>query len=429
MKKNFVRLCPVLVVCALLPLKLAALDLDNNFSISGGVKTGILVKNSDYTGSLGNVVHGEKYPMTLYFASEDNETYKGEGWLGLGYNTENWGVNFGFWAHGDLKNYSDLAHLGDHYLWGSLFDQRLRLIGGQGGGTPIYTGGWLNADWLSYPGLRLFWVDPLGFSIGVSFPDPDNGITAYGIKPVTYLSTIMAGAQYRQNDFFMSLMFDNNPIYDDTEANYDGGLHRPVDTDPIAQSGNIGFGLGLDNIFWGKGQLVFDGMVTSLGADDIVSTGSSIYKISPVKTILAIKAGYPIKDTVYAELKAKYQLSNGDNPDRTASIPWGRFEIEPYAYYMILSNLKFEMSLNVTAFINSYWLAAPVSTAVTDRLEAGQIGAYNNEIADYAALSIVTIKPALTFNYGGASIVFGYNGIYSRDHVENTLYLDLRWAF
>ena len=418
------------IITVIIAMPAMALDLGNGFGIGGGVKTGILVKNSDYSGKLDALAHGDKYPMTLFFASQDSGAYKGEGWLSFGYNSEMWGLNLSFWAHGDLKNYNDLVHLGDHYVWANFLDERLRLIGGQGGGAPIGTGGWINADWLSYTGLRLFWVDPLGFSIGINFPDPDNGFKAAGIKPVTYLSMIMAGASYRYNNFFVSLVFDNNPIYDDTDANYDGGLHRAPNADPIAQSGNIGFGIGLDNIFWGKGQLVFDGMVTNLNEDDVLSTGSRLYKISPIQTILALKASYPVLDIIYTELKAKYQISQGDNSDRTASVTWGKFEIEPYVNYRIMGNLLFELSFNYTAYINSYYLSAslPANPALSSGLQPGQVADYPSA-RDYLAPFQLTIKPAIIFTYSGAAVMFGYNCNYSRDHIENTLYLDFRWSF
>jgi len=399
------------------------------FEISGGVKSGLMVKMRDYSGKLSLAGHGDSYPMTLFFASQDSGSYKGEGWLGFGYNAGTWGLNLSFWAHGDLKNYNDLVHMGDHFIWANLLDGKIRFIGGQGGGTPISTGGWLNADWLSYTGLRLFWVDPLGFNIGINFPDPDNGWTAEGIKPVTYLSMIMIGASYRMNDFWISLVFDNNPIYDDTEANYDGGLHRDRDASPIAQSGNVGFGVGVENIFAGKGVLAFDGMITNLGEDDVSSIGSRSYKISPVKTILALKAGYPINDNFYAEIKGKYQISQGDNEDRTASITWGRFEFEPYVSYRIIDNLRFELAFNYAAYVNSYYLAAEITpNASIGTLSPGQTAAYPSAL-DYLSPFQLSVKPALNFSHMGASIAVGYNCSYSRDFIDNTLFIDFRWSF
>ena len=424
MRKFFMCLLALLIA-----VTAAALDLGNGFGVGGGVKTGILIKNSDFTGKLGGLAHADKYPMTLYFASQDSESYKGEGWLSFGYNAQDWGLNFSFWAHGDLKNYSDLVHLGDYYLWASLFSERLRFIGGQGGGTPISTQGWVNADWLSYTGLRLFWVDPLGFSVGINFPDPDDGAKAEGIKPVTYLSMIMFGGAYRYRNFFVSVVFDNNPIYDDTNANYDGGLHRDPTVEPIAQSGNIGFGIGLLDMFDGRGNFIFDGIVANLGEDDVVSTGSSSYKISPIKTTLALKASYLITSSIFAELKAKYLISQGDNAERTASVTWGKFEIEPYGSYQIMRNLKFELAFNYAAYINSYYLSAAVTpNATIGRLEPGQVAAYPSAL-DYLSPFQLSVKPALIFSYSGALVTFGYNCIYSRDHIENTLYLDFRWAF
>ncbi|MDR2701606.1 MAG: hypothetical protein LBB72_04165 [Spirochaetaceae bacterium] len=417
------------IIAALIAMPAMAIDLGEGLSIGGGVKSGILVKNSDYTGKLGGLAHGDKYPMTLYFASQDNEAYKGEGWLNFGYDSENWGLNLSLWSHGNLKEYDDAVHLGDHFLWANFLDNRLRFIGGQGGGTPISSGGWLNADWLGYTGLRLFWVDPVGFSIGINFPDPDNGSNAQGIKPVTYLSTIMFGASYRYDNFWVSVVFDNNPIYDDSKANYDGGLHRDPEAEPIAQSGNIGFGIGVDNIFGGKGALVFDGMVTNLGEDDIMSTGTKAYKISPIKTALALKAAYPVTDPLYVELKAKYTMNQGDNENNTASVAWGKLEIGPYVSYTVIDNLKFELAVNYAFYLNSYYLALNVSpVAGSQILQAGQAAPYPWAF-DYYSQWQLSVKPAIVYSFSGATFLMGYNGDFSRDHVQNTMYIDCRWSF
>ena len=414
------------ILTIIIAVSASALDLENGFSLSGGIKTGLLIKNSDYTGQLNKIAHGNKYPMTLFFASEENESYNGEGWLSFGYNSQYWGLNLSFWAHGSLTEYDAKVNLGDHFLWANFLDSRLRFIGGQGGGTPISTDGWLNADWLGYTGLRLFWVDPLGFSIGINFPDPDDGAKAEGIKPVTYLTMIMYGAGYRYKDFFVSVMFDNNPIYDDYKANYDGGLHRDPDLDPIAQAGNIGFGIGIDKLYGGKGNLVFDGIVSNLGEYDVDSTVNRTYKISPIKTLLALKTGYPITESFYAELKAKYTISKGDNADFTNSATWGKFEVEPYASYQIIDNLKFELAVRFAAYINSYYLAEDVSVAGVN-LQAGQVSYENG--GDYYSQWQLFAEPAIVFTYGGASMYLGYKGEYSRDHVKNKMYIDLRWSF
>jgi hypothetical protein len=240
---------------------------------------------------------------------------------------------------------------------------------------------------------------------------------------------IMLGASYEYENFKAAIMFDNNPIYDDLEANYDGGLHRDPDVDPIAQSGNIGFGLGLDKIFGGKGDIIFDGMVTNLGEDDINSTGSTSYKISPVRTYLALKAGYPIIDPLYVELKAKYSIRQGDNADNTASAAWGKFEIEPYVRYQIIENLKFDLSVNITNYINSYYLALPVTPNISSpALKAGQVAPYPWAYDYYSSWQII-LKPAFTYKYGGAAMILGYEGQYSRDHAKNSLYMDFRWSF
>ena len=104
------------IITALIAVQVSAIDLGGGFDIGGGVKTGILIRNSDYAGKLDPLAHGNKYPMKLYFASQDSDSYKGEGWLGMGYSAETWGLRLSFWAHGDLKQYNDLVHLGDHFL-------------------------------------------------------------------------------------------------------------------------------------------------------------------------------------------------------------------------------------------------------------------------------------------------------------------------
>ena len=424
MRKLFIG---IILVSIIMPVM--ADDNESGFSISGGVKTGILIRNSDYRGRLGGLAHADKYPMTLFFASEDNEAYNGEGWLGFEYKSKHWGLNLSFWAHGSLTEYDAKVNLGDHYIWASFLDDRLRFIGGQGGGTPISTGGWLNADWLSYPGLRMFWVDPLGFSLGINFPDPDDGIKAEGIRPVNYLSMIMFGASYRYKNFHVSLMFNNTPIYDDIEANYDGGLHRPHDVDPIAQSGNIGFGIGVDKLFGDKVSFVLDGMVTNLGEDDILYTDiSRTYRISPVKTILAFKAGYQIIEPLYAEFKTKYTISQGDNATNSGSTTWGKFEIEPFIRYNIVNNLNFEMKTNFTVYINSYFLALDVSPVAQIPLRAGQVAPYPWAF-DYLSQWQLFVEPALVYSFGGARAVLGYKGEFSRDHVKNLMYIDFRWSF
>jgi hypothetical protein len=398
-----------------------ALDMDNGLTIGGGVKTGLEVKNRDYGGKLGDAAPGEELSPTLYFASHENESRNGEGWFTLDYSSPqedwgSWGLRLGAWAHGNLEKFDDVLHLGDHYLWANFLDDRLQFKGGQGGGTPITSGGWINADWLSYTGLRLFWVDPAGFAVGINFPAPEEDI-----KPVNYLSTVMIGALYKPGNFWLSLQFDNSPIYDDSEANYYGGLHRRADQEPIAEAGNVAFGIGVDNLYGGKGLLAFDGLVTNLGKDELKGVGS--YKITPVETILALKTGYPFTDEVYAELKGKYTISQGDNEDNTASAYWGKMEFEPYVHYQAFDFLRFHLSIYGALYINSYYLDQDV-LGVTK----GQVAGYSS-LLDYLSAYYITFKPGATFSFGGAEVVLGYEGGFSRDHVENTVYVDLRWSF
>jgi hypothetical protein len=410
----------VFVLVVIAAARLNALDLGNNLSIGGGVKAGFQIKNSDYTGKLEGVGRGDEYPLTLFFASRENDAYNGEGWLTFGYAAESWGLSLGAWSHGNIRQKEDTLHLGDHYFWANFFDRRLRFIGGQGGGTPITSGGWLNADWLSYTGVRLFWLDPSGLSVGINFSAP----AAEGIKPVDYLSTIMYGAKYNGGKFWLALMVANNPIYDDSEANYDGGIHDSS-RKKIAQAGNIAFGMGA--VFLeDKLKLAFDGMVTNLGEDDVPTDGPGNYKNSPVETALALKGGYEFTEKIYAELKTKYIINKGDNANNTDSTVWGRLAVEPYAGYQMFDFVKLQFTLNLIYYINSYYLALPIGNYA---LNKGQVPPYPWAL-DYFSRYQMTIEPSMVFSvFGGGSIVAGYKGIFSRDHVENSLYVDFRWAF
>lgn len=424
MRKRVMFFLTAALLSAAIP-SLWALDLGNGLSVGGGVKTGLEIKNSDFAGNLEGVGHTQEYPMTLYFASKDNEAYNGEGWFEFAYSSKrDWGLKLTGWAHGSLKRYDDSLHLGDHYLWVNLFDDQFRFIGGQGGGSPISTGGWLNADWLSYNGIRLFYVSPFGFSIGINLVDPGNE----GIKPVEYLTTVMLGVKYEHQGFWMSAMLDNNPVYDDSDANYDGGLHRLPGQPPIGLAGNVAFGAGVNSFADGRLNLAFDGIITNIGEDDVPGFGD--YKISPVETTLALKSGFSFTKEIYAELKAKYTMKDGDNGDNTATTSWGCFAVEPYASFAVHEGVKLQASVNFAWYINSYYLAVPVSpTANGTLLEAGQVPSYPWAF-DYYSSYQLTIDPSLVFSiFGGGSVITGYKGTFSRDHVENSIYVDFRWAF
>jgi len=405
----------------------ARTELKHEVKIGGGVKTGILVKNLDYGGKLGNIALGpdNKYPMTLYFASYENNALNGEGWLNASYSLNadrigKFGLALGLWAHGDIKEFKDVVHLGDHYVWANFFDDRLRFIGGQGGGAPISSGGWINADWLSYTGFRFFWVDPIGLSVGINFPDPGWE----GIKPANYFSLLGAGVAYKNDRWSISVQFDNSPIYDDSESNYYGGLHRPDDQEPIGQKGNIAVGVGVEKLYGGKGFLVIDSLFTNLGADE--EQGRGDYTISPIQMAFALKTGWPITDRIYAEIKAKYTISKGDADDyMSAEAPaiWGKLETEPYFSFQAFPNIGFNLSVYTALYINSYYLALPVQG-----FDVGQVPGYG-PLLDYLSAYYVTIKTGVTFKVGGAEVVAGYAGSFSRDHTENNIYLDCKWSF
>ncbi|GHU28728.1 hypothetical protein FACS1894164_21090 [Spirochaetia bacterium] len=427
--------CGVIVLAVLVTAPAFALDLGNGFSFGGGVKTGIEIKSSDFTGRLEAVDPDDEYPFTLFFASKDNDTYNGEGWLDFNYASTFWGLHLGAWAHGSVDNFDDTIHLGDHYLWANFFKDKLQFKGGQGGGAPISTGGWLNVDWLSYTGLRLFGVDVYGISLGLNFPDPGKD----GIKPDAYFSNIMIGAKYKLGSFAGPLeglwavfMYDNNPIYDDSEKNtiIGGGLHY-VNSTPIAGSGNIAFGAGIDSLVNGRLILVFDGMVNNLGEDYKVTGGPGSYQFSPVEATFAFKGGFKILEmqdhNVYAEVRAKYITRNGDNKDDTGSTAWGQFQIEPYVKYRLFNQFNVEFSLNLTTYINSAYLARDI-LAGGRALSAGWVSDYE-AARDYFSYYQLSIDPAISTSFGGATVIAGYNGVFSRDHARHNLYVDFRWAF
>jgi len=405
------------------------LKYEGSFLVSGGVKTGLLIRNSDFGGKLNGLALGEEhsYPLTLHFASYENSARNGEAWLNIGYsgaieNVGKFGLQMGIWAHGDIKSFDDALHLGDHFLWANFFNDRLRFIGGQGGGSPISSGGWIGANWLSYTGLRLFWVDPIGISAGIIFPDPKED----GIKPVNYLALLGAGISYKHKNWFISGQFDNSPIYDDSESNYYGGLHRPAEQDPIAIAGNIAVGFGIEKLYKGKGELVIEAMVNNLGEDEIEGRGSD-YTISPVSTTFAFKTGSPIKDLFYIEAKAKYTMKQGDNSDFTGAVYWGKFEFEPFFSFKPLSILDLQVGVYGAIYINSYYLALDASPTSIP-FKAGQVPGHS-PLLDYLSPYEISVKPKISLKLPGIDIDFGYTGTFSRDHVKNIIYLDFRLMF
>jgi hypothetical protein len=130
--KKALKKAIALIITAQAVRSLSALDLGNGLILGGGVKTGLEIKNADYAGRLEGVGHSQEYPMTLYFASRDNEVYNGEGWLNFSYSGSEggfgYGLGLGAWAHGTLKNYEDPIHLGDHYLRLSLAEGRFQIL-------------------------------------------------------------------------------------------------------------------------------------------------------------------------------------------------------------------------------------------------------------------------------------------------------------
>ena len=416
----------IVVVSLVMVLPLYSEDA-SGLRVNGGVKTGLMIQNRDFGGHLGNLaLGGHKYPMTLYFASFENQSRIGEAWMNLGYSWNidrigSFGLQMGFWAHGNLNSFQDAVRIGDMYVWANFLDERLQFIGGRGGGAPINSGGWINADWLSYAGLRFFWVSPSGLSVGLKFPDPGED----GIKPVNYLSLLGAGASFRNNNWWISFQFDNSPIYDDSQANYYGGLKRPAEQDPIALAGNIAFGMGMDNVYGGRGFVVLEGLFTNLGENHLEGMGN--YTYSPVHTSFALKTGLPITDNMYAEVKGRYTIRQGDNEIFSGAVSWGKLEVEPYISFQALDHLRFHFAFYSVLYINSYYLALDASPQMF-RFNAGQVPGYP-PLLDYLSQYQFTFKPGISITLQGITIDFGYNGSLSRDFIENTMYIDFRWTF
>lgn len=132
---------------------------------------------------------------------------------------------------------------------------------------------------------------------------------------------------------------------------------------------------------------------------------------------------------MYGELKGKYIINSGDNADDTGAATWGRFAIEPYAGYQMLDFVKLQFSFNVTWYINSYYLAVDANPGAVRVLKAGQVPAYSWAL-DYFSRYQLTLEPSMVFSvFDGGAIITGYKGNFSRDHVENSIYVDFRWAF
>jgi len=402
------------------------------FYVGGGVRTGLLIRHRDFGGRLGNNATGlgQRLPMTLYFASYRHNARIGEAWVNLGYSwaiedVGRFGFRMGFWAHGGaVGHFQDTVHLGDRFVWANFFDDRLRFIGGQGGGTPITSGGWINANWLSYAGLRFFWVDPSGLSLGLILPDPGEE----GVSPVNYLTKLGAGVAFRQDDWWVSFQFDNTPIYDDTWGNFYGGLRRPAEQEPIAMAGNIAIGMGLRNLFDGRGFVTLEGMFTNLGEDAVNGLGN--FTVSPVAATFALQAGHRFTDYLSAELRGRFNMRQGDPGDfltATQSTTWGRLEIEPHIRFRPFDHLRFEFSVNWTAFINSYYLALDTTVAGV-HFTAGQAPGFS-PLLDFLSPFRATVRPRIVFGMSGFEITLGYTGVFSRDQVNNTMFVDFRWLF
>jgi hypothetical protein len=173
-------------------------------------------------------------------------------------------------------------------------------------------------------------------------------------------------------------------------------------------------------------------MVTNLGEEDKPTIGSlgNNYKVSPVETTLAFKGGYSFAEKFYTELKAKYIISKGDNSDNTAAAVWGRLAVEPYFSYQMVDFVKFQFLVNITTYFNSYYLALETSPpGGPGAIPPGQVPSYPSAL-DYYSQYQLSVEPSIVFSvFKGGTIVAGYQGDYSRDHIRNNMYVDFRWSF
>ena len=397
--------------------------IESGFYLNGGVSTGILIRHTDTGGDLGTIA--KPSVNSLHFASYNNYARNGVGWLNASgrwtvKDVGKFGAQVGMWAHGDINNTDNSIRMGDNFVWGNFFEDQMRVIVGQGGGTPISSGGWIGADWLSYTGLRVFGVFPFGLSIGLKLPDPGEE----GITPVNYLTMLGAGISFGQGNWFITLQFDNRPVYDDSETSYYGGLRRPAEQAPIGIAGNAAASFGVNNLYAGKGDLVIEALVTNLGEDNIDGRGD--YTYSPIAAAFALKTGIPIGNHVYLELKGKGTINQGDSADLAYAEYWGKVEVEPYISFKPLNHLTFDLAAYIAFYINSYYLAYDYS--IQNEFKSGQVPGYD-PLLDYLSPYQLTVKPRVIFNIPGVEVLFGYAGSFSRDHVDNTVYLDFRWSF
>jgi hypothetical protein len=103
--------------------------------------------------------------------------------------------------------------------------------------------------------------------------------------------------------------------------------------------------------------------------------------------------------------------------------------LEPYIRCEIVPGFKAELSVTPNIYINSYYVALEVTPNATGvKYGAGQ-SAPVSAVGDYASLYTCSVNPKLSLGIGGVTIALGYEGFFSRDHVENTVYIDMRWAF
>ena len=410
----------------------ASQDSGSGFFVSGGVNTGLLVRHSDFGGNLGTIAGpDDSYPMTLHYASYNNYARAGVGYINVGGNWSvkdvgNFGAQVGMWAHGDINNMDNSIRMGDYFVYAKFFNDHFQFIGGQGGGSPISSGGWIGANWLSYTGLRFFLNDLTGISAGIKLPDPGQE----GIKPVEYLTMLGAGIKFQYANWFVSLQFDNSPIYDDSETSYYGGLRRPADQQVIGIAGNVAFGTGIQNIYAGKGDLVFEALITNLGEDNIEGRGGlTAYTYSPIHAALALKTGLPIGEQFYIEIKGKYTMNQGDSAELDRAVFWGKAEVEPYISFKPFNHLTFDLAVYLALYVNSYYLALNARETVTQySFDAGQVPRYE-PLFDFLSPYQFAVKPKVNFNLTGVNVDFGYKGEFSRDHVNNTIFLDFRWSF
>jgi hypothetical protein len=96
--------------------------------------------------------------------------------------------------------------------------------------------------------------------------------------------------------------------------------------------------------------------------------------------------------------------------------------------YKIVPGLKAELSVTPNFSINSYYPACDISLNATGRYSSGQIPAIE-AVGEWVPTYTVSVNPKICFSIAGRPLSLVMRGSVSVGHAENTVYLDMRWAF